>query len=167
MMRKYLFFILVLVLTGCIREQREDSYAIQPGDRLPDFQVQMADGSYLSSASLIGSPCVIVFFHTTCVDCQKTLPVIQQAFRQYGETVRFVAISRAQAASEISSWWTENGITLPFSAQEDRSVYQLFASSRIPRVYICNSRGVVVKCFDDNPCPTFQDLEQALNGLEK
>ena len=163
-MRRFLLFLLVLILAGCTRVEPNSSL-IRPGDRIPAFQVEMEDGSFLSSGGLIGSPCFIIFFNTTCSDCQKTLPEVQKAYELYGETVRFVAISHGQAASDVRSWWDENGITLPFAAQEDSAVYHLFATSHIPRVYICNSKGVVVTCFDDDPCPTFADLEQALKGL--
>lgn len=162
-MKKW-YVILLLLLAGCVREEPNGG-VIQPGDRIPAFHLQMDDGSSLSSENLVGSPCLITFFHTSCSDCRNTLPLVQKAYEQYAQRVRFVAISREQAAPEVRSWWKEHGITLPFSAQEDRAVYELFASSRIPRIYICDSRGVVIQCFDDNPCPAFADLEQALKDL--
>ena len=92
--------------------------------------------------------------------------MVQKAYERYAGQIRFVAISRAQNADEIKSWWKEFGITIPFSPQKDQQVYQLFASSRIPRVYICNSKGIVVSSYDDNPCPTYENLEQDLDKLK-
>ena len=84
---------------------------------------------------------------------------------QFGDAVRFVAISRAQTAEEVSAWWKQNGIGIPFSAQADRKVYELFASSRIPRIYISDREGIVQACFDDNPCPDYERLSGALTKV--
>lgn len=164
-MRLLLLGICALFLTGCVLEGT-DSKDIMPGDQVPAFRVQMDDGTFLSSEDLLGKSSLILFFHTSCPDCARTIPVVQKAYERYAGQIRFVAISRAQNADEIKSWWKEFGITIPFSAQKDRQVYQLFASSRIPRVYICNSKGIVVSSYDDNPCPTYENLEQDLDKLQ-
>ena len=163
-MRRFWCGIWALLVSGCL-VQEPNSTGIQPGDRIPAFQLELNDGTSLNSADLLGSPSLIVFFHTACGDCQRTLPVVQQTYEQYGEKVRFVAISRAESAVDIRSWWKGNGITLPFSAQEDRQIYELFASSRIPRIYIANSQGVVVSCYDDNPCPDYETLAAVLKDI--
>ena len=153
-----------LLLSGCIKDAPGQGGNVQPGDRLPAFSVRMDDGSILRSQDLAAGPALLVFFHTTCPDCQRTLPVVQQAFENY-PGVRFAAISRAESAEDIRAWWTEHGISLPFSAQEDRSVYALFASERIPRIYITETGGTVAACFDDNPCPDYADLARVLDTV--
>ena len=162
-MRWFWCGICAFLWAGCVAEPV--STGIQPGDRIPAFKLEMNDGSSLSSDDLLGMPSLIVLFHTSCGDCQRTLPQVQLAYERFGDRVRFVAISRAEPAAEIRSWWKGNGITLPFSAQEDRQVYELFAASRIPRIYIANSNGVVENCYDDNPCPDFETLAAALNAV--
>ncbi len=164
-MRRFLLGMMLAGLAAACVYHQPDKQSIETGDRIPAFVVTMEDGSSLSSGDLLGAPSLLVFFHTTCPDCQRTLPVVQQAYEKYRGKARFVAISRAQGAAEIRSWWQQNGITLPFSAQEDRKVYELFASSRIPRIYIINSEGVIAAAFDDNPCPVFSDLDGVLGGL--
>ena len=163
-MRWICFGIGILLAMACIRQEPESVY-VHPGDRLPSFRLVMEDGSTLQTEDLLGAPSLLIFFNTTCRDCQKTLPLVQKAYMQFGSKVKFVAISREQPAGEVRSWWNQNGITLPFSAQEDRMVYNLFASSRIPRIYISDQEGVVREMFDDNPCPTYEVLEQALNDV--
>ena len=55
-------------------------------------------------------------------------------------------------------------MTLPFSAQPTRVIYNLFAESRIPRVYICKD-GVIKAIFTDNPNPTYDDMDSVLKEL--
>lgn len=163
-MRRFWYGICALLLAGCIADEPNGT-DVQVGDRIPAFKLEMNDGSSLTSEDLIGNPSLIILFHTSCADCRLTLPQVQLVYEKFGSQVRFVAISRAESAAEIRSWWKENGITLPFSAQEDRQVYELFASSRIPRIYIANSKGVVEYCYDDNPCPDYETLATALNDI--
>lgn len=154
----------LFLLAGCVGFSHEGR-EVQPGDRLPAFVVEMEDGTSLAAAELQGLPSLILFFHTSCADCRQTIPVVQQAYELFGDDVRFVAISRAQTAEEVSAWWKQNGIGIPFSAQADRKVYELFASSRIPRIYISDREGIVQACFDDNPCPDYERLSGALTKV--
>ena len=149
---------MALLVWGCVHDNPGGA-SLQPGDFIPSFSVQMEDGSQLSSKDLLGQPSCIVFFNTTCGDCRRTLPHVQKVYEEFGEKVRFVAISREQAKADVRDWWDANGITLPFSAQADRSVYELFASSRIPRIFIVDSEGRIRKGYDDNPCPGYAELK--------
>ena len=162
MMQRFLCGISALLLLAGCRGSAPEGPDVQPGDPLPSFLLEMADGSSLTNAELKGMPSLILFFHTSCSDCQRTIPVVQQAYEQFGETLRFVAVSRGQSKDEVSSWWHHNGITIPYSAQKDRKVYELFALSRIPRIYVSGSDGIVQACFHDNPCPDYETLSAAL-----
>ena len=74
----------VICLSGCINEETE-VLELEIGDGLPDFRVEMSDGSIVSDESLKGRVSCVVFFHTTCPDCQKTLPVIQDIYEAYAD----------------------------------------------------------------------------------
>ena len=154
----------LLLAVSCINDEPSSGNDLKPGDRLPGFSVTMNDGTQVSRSTLSGAPAMIVFFNTGCPDCQRELPVVQKFYEEYGERVRVICISREQGAAEIGKWWAENGITLPYSAQTDRKVYNLFASSVIPRVYLADSESVIRNVFTDDPIASFEDLVSA-SGL--
>jgi thiol-disulfide isomerase/thioredoxin len=106
-----------------------------------------------------------MFFTTECPDCQQTLPVVRTLYDEYaGQGVKFALISREQSEDSISSYWLSQGFTMPYSAQSDRAVYELFARSRVPRVYICRD-GVIKSIFTDQPAnPSYEALKTALDG---
>lgn len=57
-------FVLLMWLgcISCIRENVGESIQyVQPGDRLPDFTVELSDGTILSRHSLVGKVSVLVF----------------------------------------------------------------------------------------------------------
>jgi peroxiredoxin len=155
---------LMMCLTGCIKE--DVGADLKVGDALPDFSVRMNNGEVVSDESLIGNVSCIVFFHTTCPDCQQTLPVVQEIYDEYlSKGISFALISRAESAEEIDVFWREKGFNMPYSAQTDRDVYSRFAGSRIPRVYICDKDGIIRYIFTDDPIPTYDDLMSSLESL--
>ena len=164
---KYFVIILTFIYSfiGCIKENPQAS-DLKVGDMIPEFSVMMNDGTAVSDQSLIGNVSFIMFFHTTCPDCQQTLPVIQEIYDIYAQKgVRFALVSRDECSEEIESYWTEHSFNMPYSAQKDRKVYNKFASSRIPRVYICDKDGIIRYIFTDDPIPTYDDLMYSIESL--
>lgn len=151
------FFILLAAAFSCIIEDPEKEFELVPGDSIPKFTVLMSDGTAITSEELSKGAAVIMFFHTGCPDCQKTLPSVQKLYDEYKDKVRFVLISREQPDEEIKPYWQENGYTLPYSPQQDRVIYNLFATSRVPRVYVCKD-GKMTSCYKDDPIPQYEDL---------
>lgn len=158
------------LLFSCIREEVPAGQdVVKPGDVLPDFSVVLNDGSELSRKSLEGKVAVLVFFHTGCPDCRKELPIIQQLYEEYAahEGAGIYAISREEGREEVGDYWAENSLTIPYSAQDDRRIYELFSTSGIPRVYVCGQDGRIVSMYSDNPIATYSqlkaDVENTLN----
>ena len=157
----------VLSLTSCIKEKQTGA-DLTVGDRIPDFTVEVSDGTTLTGAMLREGVSLIMFFTTECPDCQETLPVVRTLYDEYADQgVKFALISREQSEDSISSYWLSQGFTMPYSAQSARAVYELFARSRVPRVYICRD-GVIKYIFTDQPAnPTYEVLRAVLEEMLK
>ena len=167
-MKKVIISILFLFsLVSCIKEKQIDADLVV-GDRIPDFTVSVSDGTSLTGSQLRDGVSCIVFFTTLCPDCRATLPVVQRLYEEYdGKGVLFAFISREEGQESVSSYWQEQGFTMPYSAQSDRAVYELFARSRVPRVYICRD-GVIKYIFTDQPAnPTYEVLRTVLEEMLK
>lgn len=156
----------ICCLTSCIKDRIPQGADLEIGARLPEFSVTMNDGSMVSTADLLGDISCIVFFHTGCPDCRKTLPLIQELYDRYGNgTARFVCISREEGAVPVAEYWSANGYTIPYSAQDDRRIYNLFATFAVPRIYLSDSGGTIRYIYSDNPLPDFNGLESAISTL--
>ena len=167
MRRLSLIFLLIsaLLMVSCIKDDVRGA-DLKVGDSLPDFEVVMSDGTTVSDDSLKGSVSVIVFFSTICPDCQQALPRVQEIYDEYLQKgVSFALIGRECGKDEIEAYWAENGLNMPYSAQKDRGVYNIFASSRIPRIYISDENGTVIYIFTDDPVATLEDLKSSLDVL--
>ena len=148
------------ILVSCIKDDVADSSSlISEGDHLPKFTIIMNDGIFLSTGELAGAPSVIMLFTTKCPDCRRELPVMEQLHRLRPE-LRIVCIAREENAYEIADYWRENGLTLSYSPQPDRKIYNLFATETVPRTYIADSHCIVTATFDDTSLPTLEQLLQ-------
>ena len=81
------------------------------------------------------------------------------------KTVQIALISREESAETIESFWEEKGLKMPYSAQKNRVIYETFAQTRIPRVYICEKGGIIRYIFTDDPNSSYDDLKSALESV--
>ncbi len=161
----YLIFAAMMVaVAGCVKEGSGRN--LEVGDEVPGFEVVMSDGSVVTDESLRGNVSLIMFFHTGCPDCREELPVVQRIYDEYASKgVVFAVVGRAESREVVEAYWEENGLEMPYSAQEDRSVYEKFAKTRIPRIYINDRDGIVRYIYTDDPVPGYSDLKSALESL--
>ncbi len=155
-MRKLLLFLMTaLSVASCssvVDDEDDAKEYVKVGDHVPLFSVEtvLAEGStaLFSTAQLTGET-VIVLFHTSCGDCQRELPRLNNYYLQHcgEEGFQMVAISREEGTESVAAYWKEQGLSVPYSAQTDRRIYNLFASSIIPRVYFCSAEGIVNKVY--------------------
>ncbi len=155
----FISLLLCLLIMGCssIEDNNEVTERVHVGDRVPLFTVEVeADGVHrsFSTAQLTGET-VIVFFNTTCPDCQRDLPKLNQYYLKHkaDEGFQMVAISREEGEEDVAAYWKDNGLQIPYFAQNDRRIYELFASSIIPRVYFVSAQGIVTRVDgNSHPC---------------
>lgn len=155
----------MILLSSCIKEKQTGT-DLAVGDRIPDFAVTMDNGTSVTGAGLREGVSCIVFFTTACPDCRETLPHVQRIYDEYsGKGVLFALISREEGPETIAEYWAEQGFTMPYSAQTDRRIYELFAWSRVPRVYICHD-GIIKFIFTDQPeNPSYDNLKSNLDAI--
>ena len=165
MKRLVLIFAAAFALSGCIKEEHTAAN-LQVGDTLPDFRVEMNDGRTITDEILKETVSAVMFFHTSCPDCQQVLPQMQKVYDEYAsKSIQIVLISREETAETIEAFWKEKGLKMPYSAQKNRVVYETFAQDRIPRVYICEKGGIIRYIFTDDPNPSYDDLKSALENV--
>lgn len=165
-MRRSLIYICLLVsllFLSCIKEKQTGADLVT-GNRIPDFTVTMNDGTKVTGEQLREGVSCIIFFTTLCPDCQQALPHVQKIYDEYlSQGVKFALISREESKESIEKYWTEKGYTMPYSPQSDRRIYELFAKTRVPRVYVCRG-GIIKTIFTDSPTPSYTDLSSSIQG---
>lgn len=171
----YIFYVPFLWLcAACVSEPMEpsvDGYGtrIMVGDTLPAFSVSLSDGTCVTRDSLCGKRAVLVFFHTQCSDCRVQLPRIDSLYRTCASLSDFqlLCIARQEGRESIERFWQQNHLCMPFSPQPTRDIYNLFAYTQVPRIYIASPDGVVRFIHDDVSMPTFSVLFEQLNLVKQ
>lgn len=160
-----------LSVCGCLSEKHEepaDSLRIHVGDALPLFSAVTLTGDTVSSASFRGCVSVITFFSTKCGDCRLTLPELQKAYVSLeGQDVRFLCIARDEQADVVAPFWSDNTLTMPCSPQPDRRLYELFATSVVPRIFIADTSRTVRFLHDDTLLPDAETIVSEVKILLK
>ena len=164
------------VVTSCVKDDDPSGQSlVGRGDRLPYFSVTMADGSILTtlpqeqlppgSESIIGKRILIEFFNTGCPDCRESLPVINEVYLSVKDDPEIVvlAIARQEHGAKLQAYWEEHDLSLPYAPQSDRLVYNKFATSGIPRIYIADTSGIVTSLFGPDDSPSASTLLSLLH----
>lgn len=161
-----LLFLLIMLLSACVTEGKEDNEGLVAGDKLPQFTVTLNNGETVTTSSLRGKKVLIEFFNTTCADCQQSLPTIDKLYRNLrdDEEIAIFAIARDENPSEIEAYWQENKLILPYSPQPDRKVYEQFATVGIPRIFIAAPDGTITATFGPDDRPTVVQLSTLLSN---
>ena len=164
-LKEWAFFLLIMLTQSCVTDPDLSSRALGVGDSLPEFRLTLADGEVISTSLLRGKVSVIVFFNTSCPDCRKELPVVDKLYLFFEDNpeVKIFGVARNEEYGKIESYWKENSLSLPFSPQSDTKIYNLFASSSIPRIFISSPEGVITASFDDKEMPGLETLIDAVN----
>lgn len=142
-----LFPLLIFFLSACIKEDTEPSASkIETGSKLPYFMVTDSAGNQLFSDKFREKIVLIVFFSTTCKDCQRDLPIMENVWKNLRTEARFLLlpIARKQTAEEVKSYWEAQHFSMPYYLDSSGEIYSLFATKTIPRFYLVNQEGTVI-----------------------
>lgn len=145
----------VFLLAACVTEDVPRNEGVSVGDPLPQFEVTLNTGNIVTTASLHGKVAMIIFFSTTCEDCRRELPGLEGIYRYFenSEVVEIFAISREEKPGAVETFWVDAGLTIPYSSQSDRAVYNLFATVGVPRIYITDKDNMIVAAFGEDDFP--------------
>lgn len=145
---KYLLILCAFLLSACVNDPEPDDNRdsrIKRGDTVPAFTITLDNGTTFTSPGDFANAesTLLVFFNTSCPDCQEELDKIQQQLNE-ADAPRIICISRAEDATSVKKYWDEHSLTLTYAAVPDRSIYNLFAVQGIPRTYLVSKSGIVI-----------------------
>ncbi|MDL2255879.1 TlpA family protein disulfide reductase [Parabacteroides sp. OttesenSCG-928-K15] len=144
-----LAFLLICCLPSCIKEQTEDDDEVinhvQVGSSIPSFTVTDDKENTFHAADFKGKRSLLILFNTSCPDCKKALPVVELVWNELKDNADYqiIGIGRQVGMKAINDYWAENELTIPAYPDPDRKVFDLFANSYIPRIYLIDTNGIV------------------------
>lgn len=136
-----------LFVSSCIKEDGYEplptAQTLEVGDMIPVFEVQDGAGKKLTNKDFLGKRSYLMFFTTTCGDCRRELPRIDDVCKavQHLPDYQVFAIARQQGKKETDEYWKDEEFTMPKFIDPDRIVYNQFAEQYVPRLYLIDAEG--------------------------
>ena len=146
--------------------QAQEADVVKMGDAMPTFRVVSDKGeTLLSTDQLKGKVVLVNFFATWCPPCQKELAAVQQTlWPKYKDNGQFalVVIGREHDEAELAKYNEKKGFTFPLYPDKNRSIYAAFAQSLIPRSYLFDQEGKVIRATKGYTAEEFAELMQLI-----
>ncbi|MCM1348982.1 MAG: TlpA family protein disulfide reductase [Firmicutes bacterium] len=165
-MCRTLLFTLLIGLASCINDDVPEIIEhVGTGDRVPTFTLGLTNGLTIQSTDYSGAPWGLLFFSVNCPDCQRLLPEIDKLHAALPD-FPLLCVSREPASDiEVASYWNYRQLSLPYIVPVDKSVYHLFATAGVPRLYIIDASGTIVQAYSNVAIPDFNTLASVVNSL--
>lgn len=113
----------------------------------PDFTVYDSDGNEFSLSSLAGSPVIVNFWATWCGPCQKEMPHFEEAYKEYGDRVKFVMVNLTDGIRDtkkgVINYIEKNSFTFPYYLDTGYSAADAYAITSIPMTVLVGNDGSI------------------------
>lgn len=128
----------------------------------PDFSMLSFEGDELKLSDLAGKPVVLNFWAEWCPPCIAEMPLLEQAYKDYGEDVQFLTINLEQGRMDPAGFMESHGYTIP-GALAANQVGKDYGIRSIPATYFISSKGDVLGV--KNGVFTDEELPYVLDSL--
>ena len=141
---------ILLYPTPAAAQQRptpEQATLVKDGMQAPNFEVEMFDGSTVKLADLNGKVVLLNFWATWCPPCRAELARVQKEIidRFKGQDFLFLPVSRGEKKATVAAFRERMGYSFPMGLDTDGRVYAEYAQTYIPRNFLIDKEGKVVK----------------------
>lgn len=158
------------VCGSCISESgetSEETTLVAAGDTAPDFTVEMTDGSIVTLSALRGKIVLLCFWSPDCPMCQEEMKVVQHAVidRIADTDIRYLPIARDGRRGAIEEFCRQNGYEFAVGLDPDRSIYTLYATSFVPRMFVIDRGGIVRASYVEYGTGRLDEIVSAAEAL--
>lgn len=149
-MRRVLFLLVAICFAACgtIGEEyptHEESSVVGVGDVAPDFTVELLGGESVTLSELRGEVVLLVLFSHECPDCKMLMDDMTAARDDFDDLgVRILAIERDGSAEDVETYMASHGYDFDVAVDDNRAIYNLYATMYVPRTYLIDSEGIIV-----------------------
>lgn len=141
------FFMLLILLPFLSLAQQNQGTVTEIGDSIPPFSFEIERGKKVNISAYQGKLILVNLFATWCPPCNIELPLVQsKIWEKYGGNTDFAlfVFGREEGWDKLAAFKRAKGFTFPILPDADRSIFNKFATSGIPRNIIIDQNGKII-----------------------
>ncbi len=135
------------------------------GKPAPDFEVDLISGVKFNLRAARGKVVLVNFWGTWCAPCEKEMPLLERASREFKDDVIIVGLAVNDTKNAVESFALRHSITFPI-AQDNGKIAGFYLVSGFPTSVIVDRNGVVVSRVS-RAFPDYEELRRQLEAALK
>lgn len=143
------------------------SYAVEVGDKAPDFKVASLDSKRISYYSDFkgNKPVYLIFWATWCPICKSELPVWKNLHKQLGNKIEFIGINVGinEKAETVKEYVKKNTLNFTVIFDKEQKIIKAFGVMGTPTHIIIDRKGVIRYRDSKLPEDLGKHMEELLN----
>ncbi|AFM03934.1 AhpC/TSA family protein [Bernardetia litoralis DSM 6794] len=122
---------------------KEEVKELKPINSIESFTLTTLDNKNFVVGKGSEKTTLLIFFATWCPSCKVAIPELESSFATNNE-INFIVVGREHSKEEMKKWRKIKNFKFHLVADEDRLVYDKFATQYIPRIYLIDKNGTVL-----------------------
>jgi thiol-disulfide isomerase/thioredoxin len=127
---------------GTLEGADNSETGIEPGDRAPNFRMQLNEEQGLYLSDLVGRPVMVNFWATWCGPCRLEMPEIVQHANNTPELV-VIAVNVQETEEPITAFAEDFTMTMPVVRDVDAKIRDLYEVRGMPTTVFIDRDGKV------------------------
>ncbi|MBF0236758.1 MAG: redoxin domain-containing protein [SAR324 cluster bacterium] len=116
------------------------------GKQAPDFELTslMESGSKIKLSELKGTPVIVNFWASWCVECRQEAPILERFHKQFGDKVRVLGIAIQDSPDGSIAFARKFGKTYFLGLDESGNISLDYGLYGVPETFFINPEGTIV-----------------------
>ena len=144
-------------------------YLVKVGDKAPDFEMEMTDGSKAKLSDYSGKVVMLQFTSSWCSVCRREMPVIEEEIWKVNQDKDFVliGIDRDEPIDVVIEFGKKMGVTYPLGLDLGANIFGLFANKNagVTRNVIIDKEGNIAFLTRLFHRAEFDKMKEAITNL--